>query len=93
MLVLMNFIPLNQGPNELSFYMQYIYEDQYKGKLRTLLIIASTEGNDYRIFCDGSFLGSISAAKSQDEAIIWHTDYNILKPVVKNIGAYIDSHE
>ncbi|MET1055236.1 MAG: hypothetical protein ABWY16_08000 [Pedobacter sp.] len=69
--------------------MQYIYEDQYKGKARKLLIFPPNEGQDYRVFCQGSFLGSIRPVTGGDEAVIWKTEYNILKPIAGKIGEFI----
>lgn len=68
---------------------QYTYEDQYKGKPRKLLILLSPGAEEYRIFCDADFLGSIKPAESADQEIKWKTEYNILKPIADKIGSYI----
>jgi len=75
----------------ICMMQEYIYEDQYKGKPRKLLILLSPGGQDYRVFCDANFLGSITAVQHEDDTIIWKSDYNILKPVVSKIGAYVES--
>jgi hypothetical protein len=72
--------------------MQYIYEDQYKGKPRKLLIFPPNEGNDYRVFFEANFLGSITPALTEDGMLIWKTEYNILKPIAGKIGQYIEAN-
>lgn len=69
---------------------QYIYEDQYKGKPRELLILSPAEGTEYRVFCEGAFLGSVKQLQVGTKTD-WKTEYNILKPVAAKIGAYISS--
>lgn len=71
--------------------MQYLYEDQYKGKKRTLQIFSPTDGDSYRVFCEASFLGSITPVRNEDESVTWKTEYNIIKPVARQIGQYIES--
>lgn len=67
---------------------QYLYEDQYKGKPRKLLILMQPDGTDYRVFCDSSFLGTIKPV-TQENLTIWKTEYNILKPIAAKIGESI----
>ena len=69
---------------------QVEYKDIYKGKPRKLLILKPQEGTDYRVFCESSFIGLISN-EQEGEISIWKTEYNLLKPVVKKIGLYIES--
>jgi len=69
---------------------QYEYEDIYKGKPRKLLILKPQEGTDYRVFCEASFLGTITMV-TEDSSSTWKSEYNLLKPVVKKIGDYIQS--
>jgi hypothetical protein len=71
--------------------MEYTYQDDYKGKARTLLIFSPNEGDSYRVFCEASFLGSITPVWVDDNVKIWKTEYNILKPIVRQMGAYIES--
>ena len=69
---------------------QYEYEDVYKGKPRKLLILKPQEGADYRVFCEASFLGTITLL-IEDSSSTWKSEYNLLKPIVKKIGEYIES--
>ena len=69
---------------------QYIYEDQYKGQPRKLLIVSSADQTGYRVFCEGAFLGAIQLLQDND-TISWKTEYNILKPIAAKIGAHITS--
>lgn len=71
--------------------MQYIYEDQYRGKLRKLLILVPQEGADYRVFHNADFLGSIKPLETGNGCVIWKTEYNILKPIAAKIGEFITS--
>ncbi|QNK62035.1 hypothetical protein H7F33_15985 [Pedobacter sp. PAMC26386] len=68
---------------------QYIYEDEYRGQKRKLLILSVEDGSGYRVFCESKFIGLISPLVN-DEAIIWQTDYNILKPIARKIGERIE---
>jgi|GEM_PF-2589483 len=70
---------------------EYIYEDQYKGKTRKLLILMTPNGQDYRVFCDSNFMGSITTVQNAAEKTIWKSEYNILKPIVSKIGEHIES--
>lgn len=72
---------------------QYIYEDEYRGKSRKLLILFSAESREYRVFCESQFLGLIKSDLGINDGISWKTDYNILKPIVGKIGSYIESCE
>jgi len=69
---------------------QYEYEDIYKGKPRKLLILRPQEGTEYRVFCEASFLGTIISVTTEGGSV-WRSEYNLLKPVVKKIGDYIES--
>lgn len=69
---------------------QYIYEDEYRGQKRKLLIISGEDDTSYRVFLDAKFIGAISPEIS-DELIIWKTEYNILKPIVNKIGNWIEN--
>lgn len=71
---------------------QYLYEDQYKGKPRKLLILMQPDGTDYRVFCDSNFLGTIKQV-IQENVISWKTDYNILKPIAGKIGESITAQQ
>ncbi|CAM4345715.1 hypothetical protein SAMN06265348_112130 [Pedobacter westerhofensis] len=73
--------------------MQYIYEDHYKGKPRKLLVLLLNEGQEYRVFWDADFLGSIKPVRDEDGLLIWRTEYNILKPIAGKIGAYISGSQ
>lgn len=70
---------------------QYIYEDQYRGKPRKLLILTPSDGTAYRVFCDADFLGSITPVADDHAGITWKTEYNILKPIAAKIGEHIAS--
>lgn len=79
-----------RGLKILSLAMQqFVYEDQYKGKPRKLLILMPQDGLDYRVFCDSIFLGSIRPVKDNNEITTWKTEYNILKPVAAKICEFI----
>jgi uncharacterized protein YukJ len=69
---------------------QYIYEDDYRGQKRNLLIISGKDDTSYRVFLDARFIGSISH-EITDELVIWKTDYNILKPIANKIGKWIEN--
>jgi hypothetical protein len=69
---------------------QYEYEDIFKGKPRKLLILKPTEGTTYRVFCEASFLGTITPG-AVEASSLWTTEYNLLKPIVKKIGEHIES--
>ncbi|MET4142996.1 hypothetical protein [Pedobacter sp. UYP1] len=69
---------------------QYIYEDDYRGQKRNLLIISGEDDTSYRVFLDARFIGSISH-EITDELVIWKTDYNILKPIANKIGKWIEN--
>lgn len=70
---------------------QYQYEDVYKGKPRKLLILMPQNGQDYRVFCESEFLGSIKAVQEDPAvAVLWKTDYNILKPISSKLGKHIE---
>ena len=70
---------------------QFIYEDEYRGQPRKLLILKPGEGTDYRVFEDANFLGSIRPVAKGESAVVWKTEYNVLKPIVKKIGDYVES--
>lgn len=69
---------------------QYIYEDEYRGQKRKLLILSVADGSGYRVFLADKFIGLISPVIS-DEAVIWQTEYNMLKPIAKKIGEWIEN--
>lgn len=69
---------------------QYIYEDEYRGQKRKLLILSVADGSGYRVFLDAKFIGLISAVIN-GEVVIWQTEYNLLKPIVKKIGEWIEN--
>jgi len=69
---------------------QYIYEDEYRGQKRNLLIISGEDDTSYRVFLDAKFIGAISHEIS-DELVIWKTEYNILKPIANKIGKWIEN--
>jgi len=56
------------------------------------MIFPPNEGEAYRVFCDASFLGTITPVMNEDKVLIWKTAYNILKPIAAKIGAHIESH-
>lgn len=68
---------------------QYIYEDEYRGQKRNLLIISREDDTSYSVFLDARFIGSISHEMS-NELVIWKTEYNILKPIADKIGKWIE---
>lgn len=70
---------------------QYIYDDQYKGQPRTLLILKQADGQDYRVFNGAQFLGAIQALRNDETGTVWKTEYNILKPIANKIGAFIEA--
>lgn len=71
---------------------QYLYQDQYKRKLRKLLILRSADGADYRVFCESAFLGTIKS-ETQENQTRWKTEYNILKPIAAKIGESITTQQ
>lgn len=73
----------------LCSMQQFIYEDQYKGKPRKLLILMPQDGLEYRVFCDSVFLGSIRLVKDSLMVMSWKTEYNLLKPIAAKIGEFI----
>ncbi|MBB5636302.1 hypothetical protein HDF26_003241 [Pedobacter cryoconitis] len=68
---------------------QYIYEDEYRGQKRKLLILSVEDGSGYRVFLEAKFIGLITPVVNE-ETLSWQTDYNILKPIVKKIGEWIE---
>jgi hypothetical protein len=69
---------------------QYIYEDEYRGQKRKLLILSVQNGSGYRVFSEAKFIGVISPV-SNGNSIIWQTDYNVLKPIAGKIGEWIEN--
>jgi hypothetical protein len=70
---------------------QHFYEDQFRGKRRKLVIFRPEYGNEYRVFCDGGFIGSINSCVEEGTSIIWKSDYSILKPIALHIGKSIEA--
>jgi len=70
---------------------QFIYEDEYRGQPRKLLILKPVEGTDYRVFEDANFMGSIRPVAEGGSIVRWKTEYNVLKPIAKKIGEYVES--
>ncbi|KIO75723.1 hypothetical protein TH53_19070 [Pedobacter lusitanus] len=68
---------------------QYIYEDEYRGQKRKLLILSGEDGSGYRVFLQAKFIGLICPEVNKD-IVIWRTDYDILKPIVRKIGEWIE---
>jgi len=68
---------------------QIEYEDIYKGKPRKLVILNPLGGTTYRVFCEASFVGTITVTENEG-SFEWQSDYNLLKPVVKKIGHFIE---
>lgn len=64
----------------------------YRGKIRKLLVVHTAESNQYRVFCESELLGLMRAEEGEG-LLIWKTDYNMLKPIVSKIGAYIEACE
>lgn len=73
--------------------MQYIYEDQYRGKLRKLVIFPPNEGQEYRVFCETNFIGSITPVSGDNNTLIWKTAYDILKPLARKLGVMIEGFQ
>lgn len=69
---------------------QYMYEDEYRGKWRKLLIVYSAGSDEYRVFQESQLLGLIRYVNEEADFCGWKTEYNVLKPIVAKIGAHIE---
>lgn len=72
---------------------QYVYRDIFKGEPRELLIISQQENTVYRIYCDGIFLGILQQKKNNAGKSDWTTVYNVLKPVARHIGMFLEGQQ
>lgn len=72
---------------------QYVYKDEYRGKIRNLLVVYSAESDEYRVFLESQLLGMMRYVEDGAGQFVWKTDYNMLKPIVSKIGAYIEACE
>ncbi|MBB6500595.1 hypothetical protein [Pedobacter cryoconitis] len=69
---------------------QYIYEDEYRGQKRKLLILSVADSSGYRVFCETKFIGSINPV-SNETGLVWKTEYDVLKPIARKIGEWIEN--